>query len=111
MCDYPPSHRHGIKAGEASIQSPPDYFSLNDSIELDLRSNVFYEKSASVPGIIDSSIKLSHRNELNYPGPVALSLMMIGICSVAFLMALDRTIVATAILRITNDLRSPNDVG
>lgn len=46
-----------------------------------------------------------------YPGPLALSLLTVGICISVFLVSLDRTIVATAIPRITNEFHSSNDVG
>jgi hypothetical protein len=46
-----------------------------------------------------------------YPGPIALALLMLGICLAAFLVALDRTIVATAIPQITNDFKTPGDIG
>ena len=42
---------------------------------------------------------------------IALTLLMIGVCLAAFLVALDRTIVATAIPRITDDFNSPGDIG
>ncbi|KAL6718352.1 hypothetical protein ACLMJK_004441 [Lecanora helva] len=46
-----------------------------------------------------------------YPGPLTLTLLTIGICLSVFLVSLDRTIVATAIPRITDDFHSPDDVG
>lgn len=46
-----------------------------------------------------------------YPGPLALSLLTVGICLSVFLVSLDRTIVATAIPRITNEFHSSDDVG
>ena len=46
-----------------------------------------------------------------YPGPLQLSLLMLGISLAAFVVALDRTIVATAIPQITDDFHSPGDVG
>ncbi|KAL9129369.1 MAG: hypothetical protein Q9217_002169 [Psora testacea] len=46
-----------------------------------------------------------------YPGPLALAILTFGICLSVFLVSLDRTIVATAIPRITNDFRSYDDVG
>ena len=46
-----------------------------------------------------------------YPGPLALSLLTLGICLSVFLVSLDRTIVATAIPRITDEFHSSHDVG
>lgn len=50
-------------------------------------------------------------DETVYPKPFALALLTLGIALAAFLVALDRTIVATAIPRITDDFHSPADVG
>ncbi|KAL1848283.1 hypothetical protein Plec18167_006280 [Paecilomyces lecythidis] len=46
-----------------------------------------------------------------YPGPLALGLITIGICLSVFLVSLDRTIVTTAIPKITNDFHSTSSVG
>lgn len=47
----------------------------------------------------------------NHQGPVAFTLLILSVCLAAFIVALDRSIVATAIPRITDDFRSPSDVG
>jgi hypothetical protein len=46
-----------------------------------------------------------------YPGPLRLSLTVLALAFSIFLVALDRTIVATAIPRITDDFHSLNQVG
>lgn len=46
-----------------------------------------------------------------YPQPVALVLLLLGISLAAFVVALDRSIITTAIPRITDDFNSPADVG
>ena len=46
-----------------------------------------------------------------YPQPVALGLLILGISLAAFVVALDRSIITTAIPRITDDFNSPADVG
>lgn len=53
----------------------------------------------------------SDSDEPVYPKPFALALLTLGIGLAAILVALDRTIVATAIPRITDDFHSPADVG
>lgn len=45
------------------------------------------------------------------PSPLALFSLMVGISLAAFLVALDRTIVANAIPRITDEFHSPDDAG
>lgn len=54
---------------------------------------------------------LDRADETIYPQPLALALLTLGIGLAAFLVALDRTIVATAIPRITDEFNSPADVG
>jgi len=46
-----------------------------------------------------------------YPGPQKVFLIMIGAYLSMFLVALDRTIIGTAIPKITDDFHSINDVG
>jgi MFS transporter, DHA2 family, glioxin efflux transporter len=46
-----------------------------------------------------------------YPGPLRLSLTVLALAFSIFLVALDLTIVATAIPRITDDFHSLNQVG
>jgi hypothetical protein len=50
-------------------------------------------------------------DEAVYPKRFALALLILGISLAGFLVALDRTIVATAIPRITDEFHSPADVG
>ncbi|KAK4446706.1 major facilitator superfamily domain-containing protein [Podospora aff. communis PSN243] len=49
--------------------------------------------------------------EANYPSPFRLSLIAIGLCLAVFLFALDQTIVANAIPRITDEFGSVSDIG
>ena len=60
--------------------------------------------------LINADSDAAHDVQVNL-GPIALSLLMLGICLAAFLVALDRTIIATAIPRITDEFDSPGDVG
>ena len=46
-----------------------------------------------------------------HPAPLPLFFLILGISLAAFVVALDRTIVATAIPQITDDFHSPGDVG
>ena len=58
------------------------------------------------PAIVDE-----HDDGANYPSPTSFALLMVGISAACFIVALDRTIVATAIPRITDEFNSPEDVG
>lgn len=46
-----------------------------------------------------------------FPGPLAFALLLIVVCLAAFIVALGRSIVATAIPHITDHFDSPGDVG
>lgn len=50
-------------------------------------------------------------SEIEYPGPKETAIVMIAILLALFLMALDRTIIATAVPQITNDFQSLDDIG
>ncbi|PNY22485.1 HC-toxin efflux carrier TOXA [Tolypocladium capitatum] len=50
-------------------------------------------------------------DQTNYPGPLAAGLLMLAICVAVFLVSLDRTVVATAIPRITDEFNSFGDIG
>jgi hypothetical protein len=54
---------------------------------------------------------LGHDSHVIQPSPLALFSLMVGISLAAFLVALDRTIVANAIPRITDEFKSPDDAG
>ncbi|KAF7563914.1 hypothetical protein G7046_g198 [Stylonectria norvegica] len=50
-------------------------------------------------------------NERDYPGPLSAGLLLLAICVATFLVALDRTIVATAVPRISDEFNSFGDIG
>ncbi|KAF2469248.1 major facilitator superfamily transporter [Lindgomyces ingoldianus] len=50
-------------------------------------------------------------DETQYPGPAAVALLMLAISLAMFLVSLDRTIVATAVPRITDQFKSFGDIG
>lgn len=87
--------------------------SIPENPSADTLSALSSEKisSAAAPPHDNPSDLTQSNDEPTYPGPVALSLLMLGICLAGFLVALDRTIVATAIPRITDEFNSPGDVG
>ena len=77
--------------------SVPPENDINDSIDL-IRSPPKKED------------KMEH-DTTDYPSPLPLAILVTGISFSAFLVALDRTIVATAIPQITDDFHAPGDVG
>ncbi|GJN72687.1 hypothetical protein PCL_00889 [Purpureocillium lilacinum] len=50
-------------------------------------------------------------DETQYPGVLAANLLMVAICVAIFLVSLDRTVVATAVPRITDEFHSFGDIG
>ncbi|KAJ6445403.1 major facilitator superfamily transporter [Purpureocillium lavendulum] len=50
-------------------------------------------------------------DKTEYPGTVAANLLMVAICVATFLVSLDRTVVATAIPRLTDEFHSFGDIG
>ena len=59
----------------------------------------------------DSAATQARKAGGNRQRPVPFTLLILSVCLAAFIVALDRTIVATAIPRITDDSQSPADVG
>lgn len=110
-----------------SLASEPEFDPVASSTSLSFRHSLH----AQGPGKGESAIELQpagplsengERNSSNnangndndattYPTPVALTFLMLGICLAAALVALDRTIIATAIPRITDEFDSLQDVG
>lgn len=64
-------------------------------------------RTLSIPGIQAGS----EPDNIVYPGGVKLGIIVASLCLSVFLMALDNTIIATAIPRITDDFKALNDVG
>ncbi|TVY82046.1 Efflux pump roqT, partial [Lachnellula suecica] len=67
--------------------------------------------TTSTPFTTTPQILLNASPEPRYPGPLKLLVILAGVSVSCFLVALDRTIVANAIPRITDDFDSPDDVG
>ena len=68
-----------------------------------IRHETLIEEQGPIPYLAD--------DPTIYPGPLSFFLLMLGISLAAFVVALDRTIVATAIPQITDSFHSPEDVG
>lgn len=62
-------------------------------------------------GGIESTEQSPLEEEIEYPKAMKLTLIMVALCLSVFLMALDNTIISTAIPKITDQFHSINDVG
>ncbi|TGZ78952.1 MFS general substrate transporter [Ascodesmis nigricans] len=54
--------------------------------------------------------KYEREDESQYPGPVALGLIMLALCLAVFLVALDQTILATAVPKISDEFKALEDI-
>ncbi|KAI9819987.1 MAG: hypothetical protein M1827_006557 [Pycnora praestabilis] len=82
----PPSTEHGILVNKEAVGTPGD----------------------------DADIEKAEEDEEDlkvYPGGWTLGILTLGLCLALFVVALDNTIIATAIPRITTQFNSLNDVG
>ena len=71
-------------------------------------------KGESVPAIQAAAVELEkeqENDEIVYPSGMKLAIITVALCFSVFLVALDNTIIATAIPRITDHFGSLNDVG
>jgi hypothetical protein len=59
----------------------------------------------------DLGHEISHIDTSDYPTKFPLAMIVVALCLAVFLMALDMTIVATAIPRITDEFHSLDQVG
>lgn len=70
------------------------------------------EKSAEEPGNNAADDPIDEQNDdSKYPGGAKLAVLAFGLCMAIFVVALDNTIIATAIPKITTVFNSLNDVG
>ncbi|RMZ77829.1 hypothetical protein DV737_g4181, partial [Chaetothyriales sp. CBS 132003] len=106
----PESVRNGSSTIERfAIETPDFHYSLTA-----LPASTDSHKPVTVPPASPyrhDSERMKDENTTSYPGLVAVTILMAGVSLAALLVALDRTIVATAIPRITDEFDSPGDVG
>ena len=68
-------------------------------------------KEASSKDELASPVEADGEDETTYPHGITLLSIIVGLCLAVFLVALDQTIIATAIPRITDDFHSIGDIG
>ena len=71
--------------------------------------------STQLPDSADVKAEMQHKaeedDEIEYPKGIKLAIISMSLCLAVFLMALDNTIIATAIPKITDQFQSLDDVG
>ncbi|KAF4636554.1 hypothetical protein G7Y89_g1533 [Cudoniella acicularis] len=99
-----------MSAGETTFAS--DELSTPSTEDLSSQPNPEKNKSpdGSLQALQSGGFEVGEE-EAVYPGTLTRSLLILGISCSAFLVALDRTIVASAIPHITDDFKSPSDAG
>ncbi|KXH30146.1 major facilitator superfamily transporter [Colletotrichum simmondsii] len=112
----------------ASTLTPSDSSSNYDEMEKDIASSaasfqdiridpillppVPYSELSRIPSVKSEQAEIvNNEDDLDYPKGMKLALIVMALCFSVFLMALDNSIIATAIPRITDEFKSLNDVG
>ncbi|PQE06403.1 hypothetical protein CJF32_00002433 [Rutstroemia sp. NJR-2017a WRK4] len=106
------------KADTAAVKGPAthqhDSEKLPDLVEENTSgatSAAIVEKSSVVDGNEELSNEEEDQDNVTYPGGLQLGLLTFGLCMATFTVALDNTIIATAIPKITTVFNSLDDVG
>lgn len=87
--------------------SPTEDENANSNYEPPNEKSCDYERNATPA----SQHSPSSGDDTSYASGLKLFFITLGLCLAVFLMALDQSIIATAIPRITNDFNSLDDVG
>lgn len=95
MTEKTPTQQGGLSTPEQSVR---------DSVQ---------ENKPAVGSATDSTHveKAAKENEIEYPHGLKLALIIIALCCAVFLVALDQTIISTAIPKITDEFSSIKDIG
>ncbi len=96
----------------ASLPSPTEPH-RSDTTEPELYPNRDYDYSdpARLTKAVSFHESLKGEKPQAYPTGLSLAILVLGVSLAAFLVALDRTIIATAIPTITDEFNAPSDVG
>ena len=98
-------------------QIPSEVHLEKESRTPSVKSNVSHDISVGHKTEIETTAEKEMKaddklsDEVEYPGGLKLAIIMVALCLAVFLVALDNTIIATAIPRITDQFHALNDVG
>jgi hypothetical protein len=96
----------GLKVEYPEIES-----SKADTEELSTQPHTINEKGSGEDDIGATEDTKQEDEEIVYPGGLVLAAIVLALCLAVFLIALDQTIIATAIPRITDRFQSVKDIG
>lgn len=102
----PPTARTSI-SNDSTLTGPPSQANASRTGDLDMAD----EKKMEAVGKEVENAENQEEDESQYPGPLQLFLIMVAMCFAVFLVALDQTIIATAIPKISDDFNSLGDIG
>lgn len=123
----PPALVHGLTAARSDVSSGTTSHAVEDEKqEVDEPIAIDPAYAVDAPDTVDRSNTAEGTNgegkndkdgteepedDVEYPGGFALGILTFGLCMATFVVALDNTIIATAIPKITTVFNSLNDVG
>ncbi|KAI4128955.1 MAG: hypothetical protein LQ347_003961 [Umbilicaria vellea] len=102
-----PSEEDGLAESGAHTEHEP----RNRELEISPDDGRNDEKTVAGMANEENIDEEEKEDETVYPGGAALAVLTFGLCMATFVVALDNTIIATAIPRITTVFNSLNDVG
>src|SRR5271170_5636239 len=105
MSDPPPSP----SSNEKSLEEQPSSFYENATT--DNKNSQDLIRTESTATVSTDAGEPGEEDESKYPKAFALAILTFGLCMATFVVALDNTIIATAIPKITTVFNSLNDVG
>ncbi|KAL9117491.1 MAG: hypothetical protein Q9187_005973 [Circinaria calcarea] len=109
------------KEAGVAVSNPPSTYSTPSVKDMD-KETAAVSSESSLPHVkdlagdpaavsADQNPALERSIEANYPKGIKLAVIVLALCLAVFLVALDNTIIATAIPRITDQFKALEDVG
>ncbi|KAL9117854.1 MAG: hypothetical protein Q9187_005603 [Circinaria calcarea] len=109
------------KEAGVAVSNPPSTYSTPSVKDMD-KETAAVSSESSLPHVkdlagdpaavsADQNPALERSIEANYPKGIKLAVIVLALCFAVFLVALDNTIIATAIPRITDQFKALEDVG
>ena len=98
---------------EVNLEKDPEKESRTPSIKSNISRDIDVGQKKETETTAYDEMKADDKlsDEVQYPGGLKLATLIVALCLAVFLVALDNTIIATAIPRITDQFHALNDVG
>lgn len=108
-----PSHKAEILGSEAEVEpyTPVKVESFSsEELSSQPNGNIVVENEKGLSKDVNGA-EHTNSEEIVYPSGIVLAAIILALCLAVFLVALDQTIIATAIPRITDRFQSVKDIG